>query len=222
MKSVLGKNVFVKSAVLICLLLAACGPSAAELTPTLDPNLIRTEAVSTFAFSLTQTALAAPTNTPSPTPSPTKSPIPFVIGTAATSTGAAAIKTCYGLAFIDDVTVPDDTQMTPGEKFTKTWRVQNTGSCAWAPGFTFSLIGGEAMGGQTLTLTEPVQIGATTDLSIKMIAPANKTGSIQGTWKMADSKGTYFGDAPWVKIMVGGASGTSTPTEESPTPTETS
>ena len=206
-------------ATMVSLLLSACGPSAAELTPTVDANMIRTEAVSTFAFSLTQTALAAPTNTPTLTPSPTKSPTPITTGTRAT--GGQATSSCYGFVWVADVTVPDNTQKAPGEKFTKTWRVQNTGSCAWAPGFKFSLIGGDAMGAQALTLTQAVQAGATTELSLDMTAPANQTGKIQGTWRMADANGNFFGGVATVVIAVGGATSTPTTPTVSPTPKET-
>ena len=80
----------------ILLAVTGCGPSAAELTPTIDPNMIRTEAVSTFAYSLTQTALAKPTNTATLTPSPTSSPTPIRTGTALTQ-AASGPATCYGL-----------------------------------------------------------------------------------------------------------------------------
>src|SRR3990170_1717027 len=188
---------------LIGLIVSACGPSAADLTPTVDPNAIRTQAVATFSVALTQTQSAKPTATPSPSPSPTLIPTTSTPGTP----GAAAQTnpSCYGLLFVADVTIPDNTTVSPGQKFTKTWRAQNSGSCAWAPGFTFSLIGGEAMGGQTLTLTQAVPVGATADLSIEMTAPTNKTGKLEGTWQMADSSGLYFGNALFVIVVVGGS-----------------
>ncbi len=189
-----------------------CGPSAAELTPTIDPNMIRTEAVSTFSYSLTQTALAKPTNTATLTSSPTSSPAPIRTGTALTqAVGGPA--TCYGLVYAQDVTVPDNSPMTPGQSFTKTWRVRNTGSCAIAPGFTFKNVGGDPMGGQPLTLTQPIPAGATTELSINMTAPTS-TGTVQGTWRMADANGGNFGDPLTVVIVIGGGAATSaTPTE---------
>ncbi len=196
----------------ILLTVTGCGPSAAELTPTIDPNMIRTEAVSTFSYSLTQTALAKPTNTATLTPSPTSSPTPIRTGTALTQ-AASGPATCYGLVYAQDVTVPDNSPMTPGQSFTKTWRVRNTGSCAIAPGFTFKNVGGDPMGGQPLTLTQPIPAGATTELSINMTAPTS-TGTVQGTWRMADANGGYFGDPLTVVIVIGGGAATSaTPTE---------
>jgi hypothetical protein len=206
---------------LAVLLLTACGPSAADLTPTVDVSAIRTEAVSTFSIALTETALTVPTSTPTPTLSPSPTPTATTTGTGGAS--APSNPSCYGLLYDADVTIPDNTTMTPGQKFTKTWRAQNTGSCAWAPGFTFGLIGGDAMGGQRYTLTQPVSVGAKTELSIEMTAPLGKTGTVQGTWQMADASGRYFGNALTVVIEVGGATpATATvPATASPTPTPT-
>lgn len=221
-----------KSHVLICLVIlaslfiGACGSSPDEPTPTatLSADQIQTQAVQTFAADLTKTALANPTATPTPSSSPT----PFAtiaigtpLATSSTLVGGGAAS-CYKLVYVRDVTVPDNTPMTPGQTFTKTWEVQNSGSCAWDAGFKFTLIGGDAMGGQTLTLAQPVAVGAATQLSVAMAAPTNKTGTIQGTWRMSTTTGTYFGDGLTVVIVIGGSGATATggPTAtETPTPT---
>jgi polar amino acid transport system substrate-binding protein len=52
-----------------------------------------------------------PLPTPTPLPGPTATPPP-----------------CYdGMEFVEDVTVPDGTEMQPGQNFDKVWRVKNTG-----------------------------------------------------------------------------------------------
>src|SRR5512134_3618185 len=102
------------------LLLSACGATEPDLTPTttVAPDQIRTEAVSTFSADLTLTALAAPTNTPAATITPLATFTPLAtaalgagLGTAAPAAGA----TCYGLSFVSDVTIPDNTPVDPGE-----------------------------------------------------------------------------------------------------------
>lgn len=213
----------------LAILLAACAPSAAELTPTVNPDTIRTEAVSTFSSSLTQTATARATATITVTPMPTITlPVlstPFATLPAGTGTAVGGVTLCTRLVYVADVTVPDNTQMTPGQSFTKTWRVQNTGTCAWTTAFKFSLIGGDAMGAQALTLAQSVAPGATYDLSVPMTAPTGKTGTIQGTWRMQDDKGAFFGDSLTVVIVIGGSAATSTNTTGAPgttgTPTAT-
>ena len=100
--------------------------------------------------------------------------------------------------------------MAPGQTFTKTWLVQNTGGCPWQPGFKWTLISGNPMGGSTVTLSQTVAPGAQYQISVPMIAP-NAAGESVGTWKMSDANGTFFGQSVWVKIMVGGNGATNTP-----------
>ena len=206
------------------LLLSACGAAAPELTPTvtINPDEIRTQAVGTFAADLTLTALAAPTNTPAPTVTPLAS---FTAGaTLASGVGlgtqpvAGGTTGCYGMSFVSDVTIPDNTPMTSGQTFTKTWKVKNAGSCAWDSGFKFAFTGGDAMGGSTYTVPSSVAAGAVVDISVPMTAP-NKTGTIRGNWRMSTATGTFFGDEVYVQITIGGASA---PTNTSGAPAATS
>jgi len=208
------------------LLLTACGGSDADSTPTPGLEAIQTQAIETFSAVLTQTALAV-TQTPSSTPTelPTFAPattsaaitLPAVTQPAAT---AQATASCYGLRFVSDVTIPDNTQIAPGQSFTKTWKVLNAGSCAWEAGFKFTFVGGEQMSGATFTLPSSVAANAQYDISIPMVAPA-KTGSLRGNWRMQTAGGTYFGDEVYVLINVGGATLTPTKTSVPPTSTET-
>ncbi|NUQ84787.1 MAG: hypothetical protein HUU11_08745 [Anaerolineales bacterium] len=206
------------------LLLAACGGSDAEATPTLDPDAIQTQAVKTFSAVLTQTALAAPTDTPVPTLTASPTFAAFTTSTAGTlpvvsQPTVAATSSCYQMRFVSDVTVPDNTQMAPGQAFTKTWKVRNTGSCAWDAGFKFAFTGGDAMNGVTYTLPSSVPANTEIDVSVAMVAPTNKTGAIRGNWRMPTAAGQFFGDEVYVIIVVGGA--TLTPTRGAPTATPT-
>lgn len=208
------------------LLLSACGATPAELTPTatINPDEIRTQAVGTFAADLTLTALAAPTDTPMPTLTPLASFTPAAtstggIGLIATAPAGGGATSCYGLSFVSDVTVPDNAPMNPGQSFTKTWKVRNSGSCAWDAGFKFVFTGGEAMGGATYTLPSSVAPGAIVDISVDMVAP-NTPGTIRGNWRMSTVSGQFFGDEVYVQIVVsGGAAPTNT--SEAPEATET-
>jgi hypothetical protein len=193
------------------LLLSACGAAAPELTPTVtvNPDEIRTQAVGTFAADLTLTALAAPTNTPAATVTPlatfTVGPTTAIGVGAGTQPVAGGTSSCYGMAFVSDVSIPDNTPMTAGQTFTKTWKVRNAGSCAWDAGFKFAFTGGDAMGGSTYTVPSSVAAGAVVDISVPMTAP-NKTGTIRGNWRMSTASGQFFGDEVYVQITIGGAS----------------
>ena len=184
-------------------------------TPTTDLGGVRTEAVSTFAAQLTATAATVPTATATETLSPTETP--GEAGTASTSESGSPTPSCYKLKYLQDVTIPDDTLMTPALVFTKTWQVQNNGTCSWRPGFKLGLVGGIAMGGSPYVLPADVAPGSKVELSIKMVAPTNQTGIIQGTWRMADDGGNRFGDALTVVIVVPNGS----PVAPATTPTGT-
>lgn len=202
--------------VLVCLstalILAACGGNSAAATPTLAVEQIQTEAVATFASGLTSTAASLPTQTPAPSETPTMA-VSGTVGATATQApppaSANAAPTCLGLAFVSDVTIPDNTKLTPGEKFTKTWRVRNSGSCSWESGFTLRFTGGQAMGGSSVVLEDAVEPGKETNLSVDMTAPAG-SGSYRGNWRMTNKSGAYFGDEVYVLITVGNATATAT------------
>jgi hypothetical protein len=178
------------------LILFSCAKNV-EAPPTeVDANAIRTEAVSTFASSLTETLIPSPTTIFTLTLPPTATETP---------SGETPVpqNTCYNLLFIKDVTIPDGTFLKDNETFTKTWQVQNNGACAWAPGFTFSHVGGDPMRGKTLVLSDPIPVGAKREISVQMVAPAGQSGLVQGSWRMADSSGAFFGDTLTVNITVG-------------------
>jgi len=201
----------------ICaLLIASCGGGEAEATPTntLSPDEIQTLAIETFAAVLTQTALAAPSETPVPTLTASATFVPFATSTGGvlplvSPTTSGSGSTCYRMSFVSDVTIPDNTAMTPGQNFTKTWKVINSGTCAWDAGFKFAFTGGEQMSGVTYTLPSSVAPNATLDISVAMIAPS-KTGTLRGNWRMQTAGGQFFGDEVYVQIVVGGSGATGT------------
>lgn len=204
-------------ALLTVFALSACGGSEAG-TATVSVEQIQTLAVMTYQAQLTQTALALPTETLLPT----STPIPVVTfaspGSSASETNtplsSAQSSACYGLSYVKDVTIPDNTQMTPGQSFTKTWLVANTGSCDWEAGFVWNIVGGDAMNGVAVTLNQTVQPGRQFEFSVPMVAPTDKTGELKGTWQLADANGNFFGQGVYVLIEIGSA--TAIPETQSP------
>ena len=182
-------------------LLLSCGSNNSEQADLLlDTDAIRTEAVSTYASSLTKTLVPVPTTSPTPKiiePSLTPQEITVTLETPATA------NPCYNLLYIEDVTIPDGTQMKAGEAFTKTWLVQNVGGCAWRAGFTFNHYGGDGMRGGTVTLTDAIPTGAKREISVQLVVPSGQTGIIESAWRMADENGIFFGDTLSIKIVVG-------------------
>jgi len=196
---------------LIGLALFSCGTNN-EPPAAIDTDAIRTEAVQTFAAQFTQTAKSVPTLTPTLTLEPTLTLTPTPEGGA---TATPTKNACYNLLWIKDLTVPDGAKMKPNEVFTKTWLVQNNGGCAWAPGFTFSNVGGDPMRGATVTLTKPIPVGLKYELSVELAVPSGVYGVIQSAWRMAYEPGMYFGDTLFISIVV------EDPNAPSPTPAAT-
>ncbi len=217
---------------LCALLIASCGGGEATATPTntLSVDEIQALAIETFSAALTQTALAAPSETPFPTLTASATFEPFVTSTGgalplASATTSGGVNSCYRMTFANDVSIPDDTAVTPGQNFTKTWKVLNSGTCAWDAGFKFVFVGGEQMSGVNFILPSAVPPNATLDISVAMIAPA-KTGKLRGNWRMQTAGGQFFGDEVYVQVVVGGNAVTGTATTGSGptatiTPTET-
>ncbi|GAP05847.1 hypothetical protein ATHL_00688 [Anaerolinea thermolimosa] len=125
-----------------------------------------------------------------------------------------------------DVTIPDDTRLSPGQPFVKTWRLVNAGSCTWTRGYALVWFSGDELGVRRVEpFTVEVAPGQVVDLSVEMIAPL-KPGIYQSNWKLRNEKGILFGIGPggeapfWVRIQVV-APDTVTPSPPLPSATPT-
>jgi uncharacterized protein YkwD len=92
-------------------------------------------------------------------------------------------------AFVSDVTYPDNSNVEAGETFTKTWAINNTGTCAWGPGYELVLVSGDFS--QSTPLDDPfpvVAAKASVELSISLSVPES-TGVYTGTWNIKRPEG---------------------------------
>ncbi len=219
------KTVLLTAIMMFALFVSACGPSEAEATPTLSVDAVQTIAVATFSSGQTQTALANPTNTflPTSTVAPTLSfpTLANVTPFGTSSVGSNPVVSCNSMSFVSDVSIPDNTPMTPGQAFTKTWKVKNSGTCAWDTGFKFAFTSGDAMGGTTYGIPQNVPANSQIDISIAMTAPS-KSGSIKGNWRMSTTAGQFFGDEVYLVILVNGTGSAATNTSGPAASTSTS
>ena len=173
---------------------------------------VRTSAASTVVSQFTLTA-AAFTPTPSQPTEPTISGVTSVASTATSTTQTlpaaqvtnalgTTVALCDSLTFVADVNVPDDTNMSPGQDFIKTWRVRNTGSCPWGEGYELVYAEYEnEMSGQPQPLTEVVQPGQEVEISVQFTAP-DQIGNYLSAWQMSNPAGVTFEDIIFVKIIV--------------------
>jgi len=188
-------------------LLYACGPTA-PVAPTIDVNAIHTAAAETVIAEFTQTARAVPptsaatateavTATPVATTEPTDTPVPTNNPFESTPTQI----TCDDAIWVADVTVPDGTEMTPGQDFVKTWKIRNIGSCTWGTGYSAIFAYGEKMSGVAEPMTGAIAPGEEVEISVRFKAPDN-AGEYSTYWRMANASSVPFGENIFMLIVV--------------------
>ena len=205
---------------LASILLSACNMPGYQ-TPTQPPLIaIYTAAALTQQAQMTQ-ARQPPTLAPSSTqPSGAGTPgaaltpaqdTPAASSTAAPPQGTAAPTVqgaCERAKFIADVSVPDNSEFSPGESFVKTWRLKNAGDCAWTSGYSLVFDGENPLGAPAYVpvTTGSVAPGDTVDISVPLKAP-EAPGSYRQDFMLINAAAQKFGigedNKPfWVKIVV--------------------
>jgi hypothetical protein len=111
--------------------------------------------------------------------------------------------------FVRDVTISDYTEIEAGNSFTKTWKIENTGTCTWSSDYSLEFVSGDEMDGSSTAIGESVNPGASVEISVDMAAPED-ADEYTGYWQLENSGGTLFGSKFYVLIVVPDA--TSTPT----------
>jgi hypothetical protein len=184
------------------LLLAACTMPRNDDSEEEAPGQAQTMAAKTVEARLTQNAGGsnqqplAPTNTvsvvASNTPLPTNTP--QLNNTPFPTTPPTSSAPCNRASFVEDVTIPDGTAMSPGESFTKTWRLKNTGSCTWTSEYKLVFDSGDAMGAAAVVNLpgNNVPPNDTEDVSIAFTAPT-AAGNYTSNWKLRSNTGEVFG-----------------------------
>ncbi len=184
------------------LLLSACNLPNGNV-PTPDPNAVFTAAAETASVQLTQAAEAAAQRTSTPAPAlfqPTVTSAPTLSSTLPPAT-ATVDDQCDKAKFVTDVTIPDGTEFTAGESFTKIWRVRNIGDCTWTADYALVFDSGERMGGASpQLLMGSVAPGDQVDLSVDLVAPS-APGTYTGNWQIRNNAGVLFAKV-YVQIKV--------------------
>jgi hypothetical protein len=180
------------------LLLNSCAPANSSAS-TPDVAFIKTAAAQTVIANFTLTAAsAAPTSTPAPLNTPTLASdftlTPTLVPTQSAHPGATRIILCNEYSWDDttlDVNISDNTQMTPGQSFVKTWKIKNSGTCTWGTGYKIIFSSGSQMSGQPQPLPLPVGPGQEIQISVNFIAPA-QLGSYSSAWTLQSANGQNF------------------------------
>lgn len=140
------------------------------------------------------TEAARPSDTPVPSPIPTDTPTPVPDKPQA--------------QFVKDVTIPDGTEMRPGQRFTKTWRYRNSGNVPWGEGVQLVFVEGTIQGYTSHPMSGPgavavpnVAPGNTVDISVNLIAP-DKPGRYRSYWRLRLPTGEWLENNHYVEIVV--------------------
>jgi len=105
------------------------------------------------------------------------------------------------LAFVEDITIPDGTTVSPGSSIDKRWLVQNNGSCNWDARYRLKFVGGLEMGAATEQALYPARSGAQATIRISFTAPT-EPGTYTTAWQAIDPFGEPFGDAIFMEVQV--------------------
>lgn len=167
----------------------------------------------------TATMTPLPTFTPFSTDPPSLATPTFVfytatLGTLTLSTPAATgtlptptvnpnllASGCNNLAFVRDVTMPSGSVVQKRQDFTKTWKVQNTGTCDWMFQYRLVLISGDAGGAESDYIRKQVAVWSWNEVSVFGTAP-NSLGTYTSYWRMADGAGRPFGETLVLSFVV--------------------
>lgn len=202
----------IKRILIFCVLLLVITACTVE-EPLVEESTLNATALNETAVSLA-TVDAAVTQTLIPThtlaPASTWTAVPTIDRTRPPSQSATPDLPCDQAAAGHpiDVTIPDGTVMTPGESFSKTWRLENAGTCTWTRQYAVVYFSGNSLNAfQTHNLLQEVDPGDVIDVTVDMEAPLT-TGVYQSNWMLSNEDSVLFGigpngDAPfWARIEV--------------------
>jgi len=103
--------------------------------------------------------------------------------------------------FVQDITIPDSSIVSPSQSLIKTWRVRNSGTITWGSGYQLVFVGGNQMGAPGAVNIPATNPGQEVNLSVNLVAPA-ANGAYAGYWRLRNPQGTFFGPTLSVKINV--------------------
>ena len=184
----------------------ACGPRV-EPTPTIDPQELMAQVAMTIEAEITQNAMLTPSATatmpPTATPPTLATQPPLPAATLPAAPLALPAGSADNATFISDVSIKDGTIFLPNARFTKTWKIENSGTTTWDIGYAIRYLEGAFLSEETvISITKPVEPGVQIEISVPMRAPS-QLGTAKTWWAMMNEKGQIFGDQFYVEIVVG-------------------
>lgn len=178
--------------------LAACAPSASSG----DPIFIAPTAPANPTFAVTVVSLWTATATESADSQPVSTP-EMIFTPVAQATEPPPPENCVNaLKFLSDLTVPDGSPVSPGQKIDKQWLAQNSGTCNWGEGYRLKLVAGfPPFGAEVNQALFPARAGAEVTLQIFFVAPP-VSGIYRSAWQAYDPNDLPFGETIYIEFMV--------------------
>jgi uncharacterized protein YkwD len=129
---------------------------------------------------------------------------------------------CKNVAvLLQDVTIPDGTNIAYGARFTKTWQFRNTGTCPWI-GYKIAFASGDRMGSPDTAPIPDTAPKSDVNVSVELTAPT-ADGVYTGFFELQDASGSPLTIGIertfWVKITVGNATVPTLGAPTNPVPT---
>ncbi|KAL7098407.1 hypothetical protein ACP275_09G016000 [Erythranthe tilingii] len=107
--------------------------------------------------------------------------------------------------FVEDVSVAEGSVVPPSTRFTKTWRMRNSGSVVWPEETLLVWTGGHvlshALSFEVGVPATGLPVGHDLDFSVEFTSPERK-GYYTSYWIMKSPSGEQFGELIWIYIQV--------------------
>lgn len=131
---------------------------------------------------------------------PTAIPVPTSLPTQSV-TPTPSVGCTNTLSFDSDITIPDGTEVKPGEELDKRWQVRNNGSCDWNDKYSIHLIAGESLGSPEVQSLFPARSGSAAVIRMMLKAPV-EPGTYRSAWQAYNLDEQPFGDPFYIEIVV--------------------
>jgi hypothetical protein len=132
---------------------------------------------------------------------PTFDPAAEVVVTAVSPMPTRQVNCDNQLRFLDDLSIPDGMEVSPGQELSKRWLIRNDGSCNWNRRYSLELISGLALGASKVQELYPARQSTDVVVEIIFTAPDNP-GRYNSWWQAYDPDGNRFGDPIYMEISV--------------------
>merc|ERR1712137_438729 len=106
----------------------------------------------------------------------------------------------YDAKFIRDNSIPDGTELSPGEVFTKEWIMRNTGDRVWPAGTTLVWQTGDKLEQVGESVVPVVHPPGTGNIHVTLKAPEKPGRHVVSHYRLCLPNGDLFGNRIWLDV----------------------